>query len=293
MSDTAAIQVRQEPDGSPSLSEFFIENGRLPFVTDEVKPWEYRGWLVPYIQMCEAHPSISPRYDYVLRTIEAGRLLDEPIPECRFVGERSKETDPGMKMLAQLVKTIESRTGYSRSIDELAKWLGFATGVTPERSELADGDQEQLYRIFDISKWLTAPSDYLGEYMAEYGYGKGAGFFPTPMPICTMMAQLVYGDGDHRLAMVNDPCVGTGRTLLAASNYSLRLTGQDINWLCVLVTKINFAIFAPWHLIPASFFPAREVASLPAREKRAPAVTERPESTRFTTEIEQPKLFEF
>ena len=35
----------------------------------------------------------------------------------------------------------------------------------------------------------------------------------------------------------------------------LRLSGTDINALCVLVTKINFALFAPWHCIPSSFFP--------------------------------------
>lgn len=269
--------------GNPVLGRFLLDHGRLPAVTDEVKPWTYRGWLIPYIQLCEAHPGVSPRYDYVLRTVDAGRLLDEPIPQCHFVAEGSKEAGPGMKMLRDAVKLIESHTGYSRSIDELAKWLGFAVGVTTEKSELAERDQEQLYRLWDISKWLLAPTDYLGQFMAEISYGKAGGFFPTPMNVCTMMAKMLHSeDRDYRTEVANDPCIGTGRTLLAASNYNLRLFGQDINWLCVLACKINFAIFAPWYLIPESFFPER-----PKIEREA--LKESQEV--FTTEIAQPSLF--
>ena len=38
---------------------------------------------------------------------------------------------------------------------------------------------------------------------------------------------------------VNDPCVGSGRLLLHASNISLRLYGQDIDPLAVAMCKIN------------------------------------------------------
>ena len=59
--------------GNPVLGRFLIENGRVPFASDEIKPWSYRGWLVPYLQLCESLPQIAPRYDYVIRSLCCGR----------------------------------------------------------------------------------------------------------------------------------------------------------------------------------------------------------------------------
>lgn len=256
----AAVNVHFPPadeNGHPSVGRFVLDNGRLPAVTDEVKPWEYPGWIVPYIQLCEAHPNIAPRYGYLLRTLEAGELLDEPLPKVSFVGEGLPDAKPGMKMLADMVKIAENRTGYSRSIDEICKFLGWGLRVCDKKPDLPDDALEALYRTFDVSKWLLAPTDYIGQHMAETGHGKGAGFFPTPMHVCEMMARMTFVDaaGDQRILTVNDPCVGTGRLLMSASNYSMRLTGMDINGLCVLATKINLALFAPWFRIPEAFYP--------------------------------------
>src|SRR5919197_815569 len=55
---------------------------------------------------------------------------------------------------------------------------------------------------------------------------------------------------DLRLTSVNDPCVGSGRMLLHASNFSLRLYGQDIDPLAVALCKINGALYAPWLSFP-------------------------------------------
>lgn len=252
---TPAIPIDTEPNGQPLLLEFLKEYGRLPRIGDDHDPWTFRGWLLPYLAMCEMDPRISPRYDYVARTIAAGKLLDEPIPQIDFVSEHAPEAREGMKMLEQMVKIVEQGGRYNRGIETVAEWLGFAVGVRSESSEIDRDDQEQLYRLFDVSKWLLAPTDYLGEQMAATGVGRAAAFFPTPMSLCTMTAMMTYMGGDARMQTAHDPAVGTGRTLLVASNFCLRLFGQDINSLCVLVSKINFALFAPWHLIPASYFP--------------------------------------
>lgn len=269
--------------GNPNLGRFLLDHGRLPAVDDEIKPWAYCGWLVPYIQLCELHPDIPARYDYVLRTVDAGELLDEQIPQVNFVSEHSTEARSGMKMLADMVKIAEYRSGYSRLIESVVEWLAFAAGVSHEPSKLEDRDQEQLYRLFDVSKWLLAPTDYLGQHMAEVSYGKAGGFFPTPMSICTVMAKMTYDSGkDPRHSTAMDCAVGTGRLLLAASNFCLRLFGQDINYLCVLASKVNLAIYAPWHLIPERFFPAPEPIELPVE----------PAEQIHTTKIEQPMLFD-
>lgn len=261
MSTAPAIH-QTEPNGQPLLSDFVNQYGRLPRIGDDHDPWTYRGWLLPYLALCEQHPQVAPRYDYVMRTLEAGQLLDEPIPQINFVSEHAAETREGMKMLEQMVAIAERGSGYSRGIEAVCEWLGFAVGAASEPSKIKREDQEQMYRTFDAGKWLIAPTDYIGEYMAERSIGKAAAFFPTPMPLCTMMAMMTYGDGDHRTTVFNDPCIGTGRTALAASNHTLRLTGQDISYLCVLVTKINFAFFAPWHHIPESFYPVTQTSEI-------------------------------
>lgn len=245
-------------DGNPSVGRYLIDNGKLPSVDDEIKPWEYPGWLVPYIQLSEdAHSGIASRYGYLLRTLESGHLLDEPLPQVKFVGEGSPEAKPGMKMLADMIKIVETRTGYSRSIEEVCRFLGWGLKVCDEKPNLSDDALEALYRLFDVSKWLLAPTDYIGQHMAEVSYGRAGGFFPTPMNVCEMMTRMNFLGmaGDRRILTVNDPCVGTGRFLMTASNYSMRLSGNDINWLCVLATKINLALFAPWSRVPEAFYP--------------------------------------
>ena len=278
--------------GHPSLGRFLLEKGRLPFVEDEIKPWRYRGWLIPYIQLCEANPNVSSRYDYVIRTLDAGHLLDEPLPQCNFVSEGSVDAKAGTKMLADMVKIAEYRSGYARSIDLVCQRPGFALGVSQNPPEIADRDQEQLYRLFDISKWsstirpITSDSTWL-----ELSVGQSAGFYPTPMCICTMMAMMTYANHDgRRTENVLDCAVGTGRLLLAASNYSLRLYGQDINSLCVLACKINMALFAPWFHIPESFY--GDVKPVEVTEQGGELVPPEPEQPIFTTKIDQPSLFD-
>jgi type I restriction-modification system DNA methylase subunit len=56
--------------------------------------------------------------------------------------------------------------------------------------------------------------------------------------------------GDLRTYRICDPCVGSGRMLLHASNYSLSLYGQDIDPLAVTMCKINGALYAPWISFP-------------------------------------------
>jgi hypothetical protein len=55
---------------------------------------------------------------------------------------------------------------------------------------------------------------------------------------------------DPRVISVADPCVGSGRMLLHASNRSLRLYGQDVDPLAVVMCKINGSLYAPWLAFP-------------------------------------------
>ena len=37
-----------------TVFDFLFAEGRLPRIGDEVPPWQYKGWLLPYIQGHEA-----------------------------------------------------------------------------------------------------------------------------------------------------------------------------------------------------------------------------------------------
>ena len=62
------------PDPHLNLDAFIAQHHRLPRLGDAVQPWHYRGWLLPYIiQLHGLDPSVNNRWDYHLRTLEAGK----------------------------------------------------------------------------------------------------------------------------------------------------------------------------------------------------------------------------
>ena len=83
-----------------------------------------------------------------------------------------------------------------------------------------------------------------------------------------MMTQMVMEgkDEETRVQTVCDPAVGTGRFLLTASNYSLRLYGQDIDPTMCMATLVNGYLFAPWLVRP---FPFLDSANLDPRHSQA------------------------
>lgn len=199
----------------------------------------------------------------MLRTIENGKLLDEPIPQIEFESEFAPCVKPGLKMFNGLLDHLNRRSGGRILMPEFCRWLAFAVGVNDEASDISDELQEYLYRNFDYRTVMLFPSNYLGQLLCESAYGKRRGFYPTPMDLCRLNWMITKGGGngrnsderaDLRRRSAYDPAVGTGRLLLVASNDCLRLYGQEIDYLCCLITKINLAFYAPWSAIPASFF---------------------------------------
>ena len=136
-------------------------------------------------------------------------------------------------------------------------WLLFGFGhgghkVLPKEPSGAEGASDRLYQVFNIETLLAYPHDYFGDILCENQHGQRSGFFPTPMSVVEMLV-LMTVDGDARLKTVCDPCVGTGRMLLVASNYSLRLYGVDIDPTVIKATLVNGYLFAPWLVKPFPF----------------------------------------
>lgn len=235
----------------------FIElHGRLPRLGDIPSPWHYRGWLLPYvIQLHRIIPAVADRWGYHLRTLEAGRLLDEPIPQIRFTAPDNRV----FSLLRDWSRLIGYDCGGWTDFRTLLDWLRWALALSKEEPRLTDSVNEKLYRGVDLGPMLQTPHDYLGDVVAQ-GKAKGwnpTAFYPTPHAIVECMVRMTMTDGtkdgrDPRTLKVFEPCVGSGRMLLHASNYSLCLSGQDIDPLAVSMCLINGALYAPWLAFPLS-----------------------------------------
>lgn len=267
---------------------FLNRERRLPRIGDDRAPWTYCGWMLPYVISLHAHPLFGKalekksgqlatptlnnlyergighcpdRWGYHLRTLAAGTLLDEPIPRIEFRGEFENSVrriwESEREGIAGWCHIVDHSDGYSwDSFRHLIDWLAFSLGVETEPPRISTNANEQLYRTVNIEPLLLQPCDYFGAALAAR---KGSGgkawnptaFFPTPHNLVEMMTQMTMGEeGDKRTKKVYDPALGTGRMLLHASNYSLRLYGQDIDPLVVKICKINGALYAPWMSFP-------------------------------------------
>ena len=102
----------------PDINTFVLENGRLPRLGDAIAPWEYSGWLLWHCQMAHFHPDVVHRWGYYQRTMEAGRLLDEPIPQIVFT---DCADSAGLKMLHRAMESI---------YEEAGSWSAFAGSVS-------------------------------------------------------------------------------------------------------------------------------------------------------------------
>ena len=258
---------------APELTAFVEQHGRLPRLDDMPPPWRYRGWLLPYVIMLHQRcPAVSNRWGYHLRTLEAGRLLDEPIPQVAFSPPDPRVPD----LLHRWSELVGRDCGGWSDFRSLLDWLLWGLALAGEEPRLSEEANERLYRAVNLQPLLERPYDYLGNHVAS-GKARGwnpTGFFPTPHAVVECMVQMLFHDvgkerRDPRTMSVADPCVGSGRMLLHSSNRSLNLWGQDIDPLAVAMSKINGALYAPWlsYPLPASILgrpgPQPPPASLP------------------------------
>lgn len=213
------------------------------------------GWLLPYLLTIEGQ--LWGRWDHWRDTMLAGRVI-QPIPVLGW------ESHPAARRMLEAalncITTHGSWQGWGswQVFDYFLDWLLFGFGHRGQPAlpvEPADfaGASERLYQVFNLETLLAWPHDYLGEILAENRHGQHLGFYPTPMEVARMMAAMTLGGEDARCKSVCDPCVGTGRLLLAASNHSYRLYGCDLNPTVLKATLVNGWLYAPWLVRPFPF----------------------------------------
>lgn len=225
-----------------------------------------RGWILPYL--LEADQLTWQRWVYWFELMEAGQLGGRPIPQIHWATDGTGNTlfdQQGHKHLERCLDLIPDNgyggwQGWSswQHVDYFFDWLLFAFGHPGYElpKEPSDGASMRLYQTFNLNLLMAYPHDYFGDILALNNFGKRSGFYPTPMPVCTMMAMMLMEGEDCRTKTVCDPCLGTGRMLLTASNYSLRLYGQDINGTVIKASLVNGYLYAPWMVKPLPFLDA-------------------------------------
>jgi N-6 DNA Methylase len=235
-----------------TVFDFLQETGRLPQLGDDHPPWDYRGFLLPYIIGHHALGMCGNRWAYQFSILGSGKLPDEPIPQVTFEPPNNKIYSD----LHEWSKLIGYDCGGWSDFISLLEWLCFALGVDDNyQRDFSPEVNEKLYRGVNLVPLLESPYDYLGSYVAMHkanGFNP-TNFYPTPHQVVECMVRLTMHDlagEDLRTKSVCDPCVGSGRMLLHAANYSLNLYGQDIDRIAIMMTKINGSLYAPWISFP-------------------------------------------
>jgi hypothetical protein len=220
------------------------------------------GWLLPNLLFLDE--CLWGRWDYWALCYQADALPPEPIPRLGFLDFPHVATRRMLEASLDCIPQHGSwRTwgGWSY-FDYFLSWLLFSFGhkgqnALPAEPAGCTGASSRLYQVFALDAMLLWPHDYWGALLAESSYGKTQGFYPTPHHICEFMAQMACdGKKDMRAETVLDPCVGTGRMLLHASNHSLRLYGMDIDPTLCKATLVNGYLYAPWLVRPLPWLDA-------------------------------------
>jgi len=225
------------------------------------------GWMLPMLLHLDEW--LWGRWDYWADLYAATELPEQPIPHLELLSAPHPGT---RKMLEASLDCIPRHGSWQtwgswQYVSYFLEWLLFGFGhkgqkELPVEPVGCEGASMRLYQVFALDAMLLWPHDYFGSLLADSSYGKAQGFYPTPHPICEFMTQMTFdGSRDHRSETMLDPCVGTGRFLLHASNYTLRLYGMDIDGTLCQATLVNGYLYSPWMVRPIPWLD-RELACL-------------------------------
>jgi len=287
---------------TPCIDHEFLSRamrGNAPCLGEEKAPYMYRGHLLWIVQLLhsigigsdggEMEPAITSmqvnpdkirpywpdRWGYLSEIICGNRLPEAPIPQISW-----RQYLPARKHLENMVD-ICCRYGPYSGFRAFIEYLAFGMGISEQPSSLPPECQEKLYRGLQLQQLMIGPWDYLGDMLSERtGKENPNAFFPTPLHVCELMAAISMHDEnadskgeDTRLRSFNDPCMGTGRMGLVASNHTLDISGQDIDYFVLLIAGINGCLYAPWMVVPVTTFLQKSITEPPPETKLSPEET--------------------
>ena len=223
------------------------------------------GWLIPYLFGIDTQ--VWGRWAYWLQMAETKTLPTEPIPQIDFdLGEGiytvEGNNSKARKHLDECLDIINQHPwqGFTSqsTLTYFLEWLlyGFGASMQPTLPpEPSKGASMRLYQKFNLTYLLAYPWDYFGGLFVDCGVGGGRNaFYPTPMTVCRLMYEMTMPAGqDLRLQTFMEPCIGTGRMALFASNHCLVIYGADIEAMCIKASIVNMYLYAPWAARPLTF----------------------------------------
>jgi hypothetical protein len=251
-----------------------------------------KGWLLRYL--IDLEEISCGRWNHWAKVKMAGRMIDEPIPQIEWYG--NVRNSPAWGMLDRALNSITKCGGWQgwssfQNFDYLLDWIlwGFGCGQVeqyPKEPMGCEGASSRLYQMFDLTPLLCYPSDYFGDILSENNFGRRSGFFPTPIDLCALMVKMQFdGAEDMRDKTVCDPALGTGRMLLAASNYSYRLYGNDISRTVLRAALVNGYLYSPWMVKPFDFWEKKAEITVDVQQVApvADVVLKKPEQLELMT----------
>lgn len=213
----------------------------------------YHGWLRPYMLPIDTY--YSGRWMYWLDIRETQQVENKPIPYINFLNSYDKDFSYTSNMIKKCLDYKYSYENNFRLFPLFIDWLLYAWG-SPLVKKMPEGITEDLnkfwYENFDGSYFCKYPADYfviIASQLYSSKYFNSTAFYPTPSSVVECMSQILFCNTDKeklKYMKVNEPCCGSGIMLLYASNYSLRLYGQDVDLLMVKLSVLNGYFYAPW-----------------------------------------------
>ncbi|WP_008319469.1 hypothetical protein [Leptolyngbya sp. PCC 6406] len=215
------------------------------------------GWLLP--QWLTLDATYQGRYELwrlALTQSTVSLLPPEPVP---FLNPKDAGFERTLKMIEACIKALG---GYGRGgiteVSFLARWLLYGLGHpyqgTPPVQPYSGSDiTPKLAQTLDLELLMRCPSDYFGHILAQGKYGqKHSRFYPTLPSVAEAMAAMghqVGGRSGQRMRAF-DPCLGTGRLSLAASNYCRAMVGWERDKRLLESAIANFMLYAPDLALP-------------------------------------------
>lgn len=182
---------------------------------------------------------------------------------CNFVA-REQFSLPASAPIFNQLEQLSQRSSVSRGVafeDWLTAMVCALAAETKESEYLTMVDRHKAgkpgRRGVDLMGQMFATlvqamsecdDDVLGDvFQGAITYGENGQYF-TPSAVADLLARMTLTDNEivenNRPRLVNDPCCGTGRMLLAAANVdpSIECVGQDIDSRCAKITAINLGL---------------------------------------------------
>ena len=228
------------------------------------------GWLLRPLILDEV--PYNGRWHWWQQVRTQARLPKDPIPQIQFLDEPHPRCAEHLRYCLYQIdpQWADNPARKWRAVRYLFDWLLWGLGH-PSVPELPqdqwDGRvHDRLYQVFDASWLIMCPYDYFGHLLEELS-GPGQ-TIPKQIPMgkAKQLATQLFPNAsiqksikskgfqncahDYRKQLLIDPETGSGRILLAASNYCLGLIGTGTHPLLSKAAILNCYFYMPWRIFP-------------------------------------------